>query len=34
MYDWKKHHYCAGAVVNKDIPDGCTAVGIPAKVIK
>lgn len=24
----------AGAVVNKDIPDGCTAVGVPAKVIK
>lgn len=24
----------AGAVVNKDIPDNCTAVGVPAKVIK
>ena len=24
----------AGAVVNKDIPDGCVAVGVPAKVIK
>ena len=24
----------AGAVVNKDLPDSCTAVGIPAKVIK
>lgn len=24
----------SGAVVNKDIPDDCTAVGIPAKVIK
>ena len=24
----------AGAVVTKDIPDNCTAVGVPAKVIK
>lgn len=24
----------AGSVVNKDIPDNCTAVGVPAKVIK
>lgn len=24
----------AGAVVNKDLPDNCTAVGVPAKVIK
>lgn len=23
-----------GAVVNKDIPSGCTAVGVPAKVVR
>ena len=24
----------AGAVVIKDVPDGCTAIGVPAKIIR